>query len=276
MNEFPTDGEVRQYLWQVLGDIAQKSHKAHCEYLEIYKEVSSRLYKKGYTSFFLTNNLEPRLPQYMMEFIFHGILHPIANMKSINWSEFKFTEYGRTALLSSSTSSFDAEGYLDDLKRRVPHVDSIIIQYVAESLACYRRNISFASAVMLGAAAEKVILLLLDAVIESKQDPNEQARLRKLYDNPNLPKIFETIQKTLEPLTANKGGMDYAVHQGCSQHMLSLFEMIRVQRNESVHPTSPTNGMNAVKLTLSLNSFSAAVEVVYRLMAWFKERKGAL
>ena len=88
---------------------------------------------------------------------------------------------------------------------------------------------------MIGAAAEKAILPLLQAITDSISSPSSKSKATQLLDRPNLPEIFDLITKTLNPLIKAKT-IPYSVHQGCAEHLLSLFEMICVQRNDAIHP----------------------------------------
>jgi len=82
-----------------------------------------------------------------------------------------------------------------------------------------------------------------------------------------LPDIYDTILKTIEPLIeSNK--IPYTVHRGCTEHLISLFEMIRVQRNDAIHPT---NGkVDRTKVFLSLQTIPTGLECIYKLIDWFK------
>ena len=55
----------------------------------------------------------------------------------------------------------DALRYMKFLHEMVPTLDSVIEQYVSESLIAFEREALFASAVMLGAASEKRLYLFL-------------------------------------------------------------------------------------------------------------------
>ena len=63
----------------------------------------------------------------------------------------------------------------------------------------------------------------------------------------------------------------YAVHQGCSEHLISLFEMIRVQRNDAVHPT--VGDVNRDKVFLTIQTLPTAISCVYKLIEWFKSNE---
>ena len=112
---------------------------------------------------------------------------------------------------------------------------TVIEQYAFEALNCFRRQLLFASAVILGAAAEKAMLVLLQAIADYTIDSDKKSEAAQLLARPRLPSIFEMIRETLSPLVA-ANVIPYSVHQGCLEHLTSLFEMVRVQRNDAVHP----------------------------------------
>ena len=60
----------------------------------------------------------------------------------------------------------------------------------------------------------------------------------------------------------------YSVHQGATLHLASLYESIRVQRNEAVHPAAAA--VSRKKVYFAIQSLPSALEAVYRLMAWLQ------
>ena len=174
--------------------------------------------------------------------------------------------FGKSVLSQSIPQFHDPDGYIGFLKSTIPTLDPIIEQYVFEGLNCFRRQLFFASAVMLGAAAEKAVLLLLEAIAKSTTDPRKKKETEQLLERPRLPAIYDKILDTLIP-SIDANIIPYPIHQGCSEHLMSLFEMIRVQRNDAVHPVA---GMvSRDKVFLSLQTLPAAFQLVYRLIEWF-------
>jgi hypothetical protein len=119
---------------------------------------------------------------------------------------------------------------------------------------------------MSGASAEKAILLLLNSVAKYESDPKKKKDLDGLLERPNLPRIFEAIQSKVNQLIENKE-LPYSVYQGSSQHLLSLFEMIRVNRNDAVHPN--VGRVTREKVFLSIQTLPEGLQVLYRLTDWF-------
>src|SRR5207253_1850209 len=81
----------------------------------------------------------------------------------MSWPFYKLSEYGKQVLASPEYQPHDAGGYISRLKQQISTLDPDVIRYLDESLQCFQRGTLLASAVMLGCAAEKAALLLIDA-----------------------------------------------------------------------------------------------------------------
>lgn len=265
MDNRPTDEVVRLLVMQYLSE-----RNIAFQMYDTIQNVQRIAQAKGYHP-----ELHPTQIQNVIWVLFlDRIIRPGIERYDFSFKEFYITEYGKILLSNLGANIHDHQGYIAGLKTIIPELDPVVEQYLSESLLCFRQRLFFSSAVMLGAAAEKALYLLFEAVIAAKQDPNEQSKLKKLFDGPNIPKIFEAIEKTLSPLMAKGGTMDYTVHEGATQHLMSFQDMIRVQRNNCVHPDAGQFTLN--KLSLSLQGFPHALQVIYRLIEWFKQRQGGI
>lgn len=180
------------------------------------------------------------------------------------------TSFGHDVINQSAPHYYDPDGYIRFLKAMTPSLDPVIEQYVLEGLHCFRRQLFFASAVMLGAAAEKSVLLLLEAIAKSVKDPREKKGIEQLLQGARLPTVYGKISEMLTPLT-RAGTIPYTVHQGCQEHLMSLFEMIRVQRNDAVHPEAGT--VSKDKVFLSVQTLPVALQRVYQLIDWLNSNQ---
>ena len=123
---------------------------------------------------------------------------------------------------------------------------------------------------MLGAASESAILLLLETIGKAVKDSQKKSYIKELLDRLRLPLILKEIQSTIDCLIKSKK-IAYEIHQGSTEHLLSLYEMICVQRNDSIHPK--IGEFNQTKIFLFINSLPANLEVIYRLINWFRNHK---
>ena len=192
------------------------------------------------------------------------------DQSNVNFPFVSLTSFGEAVVSQSTPQYYDADGYIGFVKTIAPSLDPIIEQYLFEGLGCFRRQLYFASAVMFGAAAEKLILLLLEAIVKSLTDGRNKKEAELLLEGGRLPQILNKIMETLAPLT-KANVIPYTLHQGCSEHLASLFEMIRVQRNEAVHPIAGT--VNREKVFLTIQTMPVAIEHVYQLIDWFNSNQ---
>jgi len=220
--------------------------------------------------YYAQGNLNPQDGLIILDIIWdlieERVLTPGSDQSNVNFPLVRVTSFGQAVISQSIPSYYDPSAYVDYLKRTMPNLDPVIEQYASESLNCFKRQLIFASAVMLGAAAEKSIILLLEAIMKWVSDPKKKRELEQLLERPRLPTIYEKIREILSPLV-DSDIIPYSVHQGCNEHLLSLYEMIRVQRNDAVHPAGGT--VDKAKVFLSLQTMPMALQLVYRLIEWF-------
>jgi hypothetical protein len=181
---------------------------------------------------------------------------------NLNW--YRVTQRGRDWTNDLRPAPEDSEGYLAALRVEVPEIDSIVVQYVEEAVVTFNRRAWFATAVMVGAASEKLLYLLSEALLRVTGGTQGKA-LQKAIGERNIPKLLNEITKTIER-HKHARSIPYPIEEGVKQHLLSLFEAIRVQRNEAVHPAIGKVTPESVRLTLS--AFPGVCRKVYDLLGW--------
>jgi hypothetical protein len=209
--------------------------------------------------------------------LFHkGYIAPVAPDAHLNPPHlhmFNVTQRGRTWFQGKEPLPEDAERYLKFLRARVPGIDPIIEQYVIEALTAFEREAYFASAVMLGAASEKELYLLAEGVLFALKDPIKHSKLKGLLDRRKLLELFETIRDTIrEAVTAKL--LPYADSEGSTTYLMSLYEAIRVQRNDAVHPMNAIVSEDSVRLLLQ--SFPYSLSKSEELRVWFTANPGSI
>lgn len=214
----------------------------------------------------LSQEDELNLHQIIWDLVTERIITPGTDTANPQWPWLRLTEFGKSVASDSSSKYYDPDGYIGRLQTLVPNVDEVIVQYLSEALNCFRQKLFFSASVMCGAASEKAVLLLLSSIAKYESEVKKKKELESLLERPNLPKIFESIQSKVDHLIEKKE-LPYSVHQGSSQHLISLFEMIRVHRNEAVHPNA--GKVTREKIFLSIQTMPEALQVLSRLTDWF-------
>lgn len=156
----------------------------------------------------------------------------------------------------------DIAGYMKFLHDRIPNLDAVIEQYIADGLIAFERGAYFAAAVMLGAAAEKTIYLLGDAMLGALIIPKAKQTLEGHLNGRSLNSLFKFIREALD----RNHKVNTIPYDGSIPHLVSLFEAIRTQRNDAVHPTTGQVSADSVRLLTA--SFPYALSKTEELRAW--------
>ncbi len=195
-----------------------------------------------------------------------GYIVPQLNASGPDPTRFAVTDIGRQWASGGDPVPEDQQGFLAVLLKLVPNLDLVIRQYVQEALLTYERGALFASAVMIGAASEKAVYLLMDALHGSLLDPQKKKAVQKALEECKLPTMFNRLLEGIKQ-AKTLGAMPYPAHEGAEHHLLSLQEAIRVQRNDAVHPQVGQVTLETVHLALA--AFPVACRKIYDLMEWF-------
>ncbi len=160
----------------------------------------------------------------------------------------------------------EAVEYMKFLHSRITQLDSVIEQYIVETLIAYERESYFAAAVMLGAASEKALYLLAEVMLGAFKEVQKRDKLKSLLDGRKLLGLLEYVRDTIQS-ASNTKALPYSVHEGAATHLMSLYEAIRVQRNDAVHPMNAAVSADSVRLLIQ--SFPYSLSKTEELRAWF-------
>lgn len=186
------------------------------------------------------------------------------NQPSSQW--YRWTERGKQWIAGADPVPEDAEGYLNFLRARVPELDSVIQQYVTEAVTAFERQAYFGAAVMLGAASEKALYALADSLLAAIKTTKSREKLQDLLDRRRLLSLFEFVRDTIDNATKAKT-LPYPVGEGSTTHLMSIYEAVRVQRNDAVHPMNASVSADSVRFLLV--SFPYTLQKAEALRNWF-------
>ena len=229
-----------------------------------------KTYFKGHDIELDENDLRT-VEQIIHEFYLEGILVPgvkpkpnvISQSGTLIFPHYHLTEYGEKAVDDTEYQPHDSEGYLAHIKTDIPEIDEIIIRYLEECLSCFRRNLLLAAAVMLGCAAEKAVLLLVQAFGDSLSG-GEKAKYEKETKSFIISQKWKALWKRLEPLS---GSLPSPLGGDLGTTLEPVYHVIRVTRNEAGHPTGKTIEKETVHANLLL--FPIFCRRIYGLIQHF-------
>jgi hypothetical protein len=215
-------------------------------------------------------NLQAAAAQALFHLLSSGYVYPKPNNDYQNFSQsewYCWTERGLLWVEGAEPIPEAATEYMKFLKDLVPTVDDVISQYIAEALVAFNREAYFAAAVMLGAASEKAIYLLAAALLNAVKPSVRRTKLETAFNKRHLFTLLDCVKQAIEDGSAGGSApIPYSVSEGANAHLSSLFEAIRAQRNDAVHPMNAIVSTSSVRLLL--HSFPYALSVTERLRKW--------
>ena len=157
------------------------------------------------------------------------------------------------------------EDYNGYMKQFPGTTDKVVLEYVGEALHTFVGGTYFSCAVMIGAASEKCIYLLADALVPALKDAGRQAQLQKKMSARSLASLLKELESIVEQGLKAKV-IPHGLLGETTRHLLSIFDHIRLQRNDAIHPMSVKVSADSVRLALM--SFPMAFVRVESLRQW--------
>ncbi|MEA3459374.1 MAG: hypothetical protein U9R11_01630 [Chloroflexota bacterium] len=145
---------------------------------------------------------------------------------------YHITEQGRKALENLSRDPANPDGYLTYLSN-VVSLNPIALSYLKEALKTYNSDCFKATAVMVGAAAESIVLELRDVLVDRMASPGKT--LPRNLKSWKVKQVIDSLKKELEP---QKSKMPNNLREAFEAYWPAFTQQIRAARNEAGHPTS--------------------------------------
>jgi hypothetical protein len=153
------------------------------------------------------------------------------------------------------------DGYLAYLRERCS-LDPVARSYVAEALRCYSANCFKAAAVMVGAAAERLVLRLRDT-LESRLMACGETMPKGLTDW-KLKAVRDALTKELE---AHKKDIARPLADAFGAYWPALAEQIRRGRDDAGHPQS-VDPVTPESVHAALLIFPELARLIAELESW--------
>jgi len=210
---------------------------------DLKKELLSKLKFGSEQEIFLTEEAGKEVRRILFELATAGVISFGAKHSKgehyeddkIWWPHFALTEWGKEQIKKKPPWIYDGYCFIKNIKEQIPDLDSVIEEYYAESIHAFNLNLFFASAVILGGAAERSIEMLVEALdkfFDARSPKNSNLKKAK-----NARTISEKEKRILECIKAEKRGTLKNPAFSDYEHKISpIFNSIRLARNEKGHP----------------------------------------
>lgn len=190
-----------------------------------------------------------------------GLVAPGYNLANPDLPFVHLTERGRAVLANLSRDPHNLDGYVGYIES-IAWVDGVGKSYAIEAARAFNFGAYRAAAVMIGCAAECLVLLLRHAVASKLAEAGSQ--VPKGLADWKLKLIRDALATYLDK---EKGRMPVALRESYSAHWTSFMEQIRRVRNDAGHPQS-IDSVTENDVYASLLIFPELAELFAQLGEW--------
>lgn len=160
----------------------------------------------------------------------------------------------------------DVTKIADDIKKNTDEVcDPVIIEYIREAVTCLHAGARLAATVMIGAASEKGIHILIDSYINSITDITNRENIKKRIKG-NISSKFEEFKESYKGCHSRPSDLNL---KDSIKMIEQMFHFYRITRNSAGHPITVPDIKEWV-IASNLGQFSTYIEHIYYLVAHFK------
>lgn len=244
-----TRSEIRHEIFELLRQSLKKNlNPGSIAIMEVHQKLQSKV---GYPAITTVHSVAREILQ---ELLNNNVLFFGAGDDQ-GWPWFTLTEYGKSCISAGDLLPLDPEGYLVRLNSRVQSLDALAMQYLREAISTYNRGFYLSAAVALGIAAEHLLLRMVDAYIDAHSDATRKAQLRERYEGKF---IFTQYAQFKKELPAIRTKIPTELLSDYETHLEGSFNLIRLVRNQSGHPTGLFPDQAIVAANLQAFSFYAS------------------
>lgn len=171
----------------------------------------------------------------VQELINTGFLYPgTSGDQNSGYPWLTITEYGKEAFLKEDWLPYDPDGYIKALKAKIPTMDDITLTYIGEAVASYNRRHLLSATLTIGVASENLMLLLIEAYANWIKDAGRKARFLKKVEGKFIAVQFKEFKKEF---VADVRSLPKEFQSDWETYLDSIFNFIRLNRNDAGHPT---------------------------------------
>lgn len=171
------------------------------------------------------------------------------------------TNFGKDCLQEDDLIPYDPEGYINEIKQQIPKLDEITLTYLKESILTYNKRCILSSSITLGCASENLINEAINHSLKLNDSSKEQlhyiAKISKIKYISESFKIFKERVKILK--NQNKLSCEINLDK-----VDGMFHFIRINRNQSGHPTGNVPTIKAVYANLQM--FIEYAKEIHKIM----------
>jgi len=192
----------------------------------------------------------------------------LGGVRTFKMPSLLLTARGRALLKKGEKSPHNPSKYIAAIRQRMTQPDDVAMSYLAEAVEAWRSGLNRSSAVMLGCACERLVLLLAETIAANETLPGYDKINKAIKGRVYVSPLFEKIRSTLASLNSSKK-LPKELGDALDRKLSAIFDHARGLRNESGHPTGEE--ISAEDAEAGLLLFPGFYELVDKLIAKLRE-----
>jgi hypothetical protein len=212
--------------------------------------------------------LADKITAVIWELIMEGVYAPGSSMQAPNLPFIHATEYGQKCFAAGELTAHDPDDYLRRLKVACTSIDEVTLLYTGEALDTFRVGKHLASVVMIGVAAENMLLRLVESVHTALDSAQKQTKFIQETKGKLAKKKHDAVLARLRsPSTALPAELLDVV----TPHIDGIYDLNRRTRNDAGHPTGKRMERSETHALLLL--FPTYCKTVHELIEWLSKNQ---
>jgi hypothetical protein len=248
---------IRESLLMLVNEMETKRKGGNLQQSTLLNEAAERM-TVGHGN----RDLEQAILTQWQDLFRTGLLAWGSDLMNPNPPNFHVTETGRRALANATRDPSNPAGYLRHLDERAT-ITTLTRSYLVEGLDCYVAGLYKAAAVMVGAAAESVILELRNWVVDRLGDQGQP--VPKDLNSWQVRTVTTALADVFEAGIDKKKNRD--LWERYDAYWSAFTGQIRFVRNEAGHPIS-IDPVTAETVHASLLVFPELATLAQGLLEW--------
>jgi len=202
--------------------------------------------------------------------VVEGIVSPGLDYSNNKLPWFHITAHGQRVLRSIEPQPHDPDGYLRRVAECFPEPDATVTAYLTEAVETFVKGRYVACGLMLGIAAERVFLLVCEAVEHALAEPAERKQFEGLLNRfPMKPKL-DWVHHKLETLPKDaRAGLP----ENTSIMLIAVYDLLRLQRNDLGHPRETPPQVTREDAFVNLQVFPRFYETAEQVRAFLTVKR---
>ena len=214
-------------------------------------------------------NVPELIRQLMWRLLVKGIIVFGMNEANPDWPHYRLTGIGDKVIDGQRPQPYDPENFLLEFRTANPTVDPVIDNYLEEAVKAFNSDCLKSSAVMLGAASEKAILILFDLFSSKITDAAKKTRFDRDTESWMVSTKFRGLHDRLILMNnAHKFPRGSDLNDIVVRDMPGFFDMVRRLRNAAGHPELIAP-ISEETVFLNLRVFTEYIRSIYKLITFF-------